>query len=96
MSAVAAAEERFLARDYSGADVIVKNVLATTTPSDHPEQYWRATLLGERISQRTGNDEAIIRYSSQRDDAVAGMRDALGPAGLATYLARADVAALVQ
>ena len=96
MSALASAEERFLGRDYSGADVLVRNVLATTTPINHPEQYWRATLLGERVSQRIGDDEAVTRYSSQRDEALTWMRDALGPAGLATYLARADVAALVQ
>ena len=96
MSTLASAEERFLARDYNAADLLVRDVLASTTPSDHPEQYWRATLLGERVSERVGDDEAVTRYSSQRDDALKWMRDALGPAGLVTYLARADVAALLQ
>ena len=96
VSTVATAEERFLARDHMSAEGFVSDVLAGTTPNDPTELRWRAALLGWKVAERAGNDEAVTHYSAQRDEALEGMRDTLGTAGLTTFLARADVAALAE
>ena len=104
LSALASTEERLLSRDYAGAESFVEEVLAGLPPDVHAQHRWRAALLGGRAAERVGragradedNDEAVTRYVTQRDAALEEMRAVLGPGGVTTYLARADVAALVQ
>ena len=99
VSALASAEERVLARDYSGAEALINDVLAGSTPDVHAQHRWRAALLGGRAADRAGgagNAEAVTRYVTERDAALEEMRAVLGPEGVATYLARTDVAALIQ
>lgn len=102
VSALASAEERLLARDYTSAESLIKDVLVGSMPGVHAHHRWRAALVGGRAAARAGrasnadNAEAVTRYATERDAALEEMRADFGPEGVTTYLARADVAALIQ